>query len=155
MAKTYDRVSWFFLMKVLRKMGFSDRFVDMVWRLISNNYYSVLLNGQSYGFFHSTRGVKQGDPLSPTLFILSAEVLSRALNSLFDDPQFVGYGMPKWSANLNHLAYAEDTIIFASSHDYSLGNIMVVLQDYEKQSGQKVNKEKSYFYLHQNEYRNE
>ncbi|KAG5615698.1 hypothetical protein H5410_015522, partial [Solanum commersonii] len=47
------------------------------------------------------------------------------------------YGMPKQSANLNHLAYADDTIIFASSHDYSLGNIMVVLQDYEKQSGQK------------------
>ncbi|WMV19415.1 hypothetical protein MTR67_012800 [Solanum verrucosum] len=115
MAKVYDRVSWVFLMKVLRKMGLSDRFVNMVWRLISNNYYSILLNGPSYGFFHSTRGVKQGDPLSPTLFILSAEVLSRALNSLFDDPQFVGYGMPRWSANLNHLAYADDTIIFASS----------------------------------------
>uniref|UniRef100_A0A0V0HYL8 Putative ovule protein n=1 Tax=Solanum chacoense TaxID=4108 RepID=A0A0V0HYL8_SOLCH len=121
----------------------------MVWRLISNNYYSILLNGQSYGFFHSTRGVKQGDPLSPTLFILSNEVLCRALNSLFDDPQFVGYGMPKWSANLNHLAYADDTIIFSSTQNYSLGKIMTVLQDYEKQSGQKVNKEKSFYYLHQ------
>lgn len=47
MAKAYDRVSWFFLMKVLRKMGFDSKFVDMVWRLIANNYYSVLLNGQS------------------------------------------------------------------------------------------------------------
>jgi len=95
MAKAYDRVSWFFLMKVLRKMGFDSRFTDMIWRLIANNYYSVLINGQSYGFFHSTRGVKQGDSLSPTLFILAAEVLSRALNSLFDDPQYVGYGLPK------------------------------------------------------------
>lgn len=62
MAKAYDRVSWFFLMKVLKKIGFSNVFVDLIWRLISNNWYSVLINGQAYGFFHSSRGVKQGDP---------------------------------------------------------------------------------------------
>lgn len=76
MAKAYDRVLRFFLMNVLRKMGFSNNFIDMIWRLMSNNYYSVLLNGQPYYFSHSTRGVKQGDPLSPALFILFAEVLT-------------------------------------------------------------------------------
>uniref|UniRef100_M1CSU0 Non-LTR retroelement reverse transcriptase n=1 Tax=Solanum tuberosum TaxID=4113 RepID=M1CSU0_SOLTU len=80
MAKAYDRVSCFFLMKILRKMGFSNKVVDLIWRLITNNYYSVIINGQPHGFFHSTRGVKQGDPLFPALFILSAEVLTRALN---------------------------------------------------------------------------
>lgn len=150
MDKAYDRVSWFFLMKVLRKMGFSNTFVDIIWKLISNNYYYVLLNGQSVGFWHSTRGVKQGDPLSPALFILSSEVLTRALNSLFDDPQYVGYGIPKLSDNLNHLSYVDDTIIFAFSHQYSLGRMMDILQEYERKSGQKVNKEKSFFYLHQN-----
>lgn len=137
-------------MKVLRKIRFSNRVVDLIWRLISNNYYSVLINGQSHGFFHSTRGVKQEDPLSPTLFILSAEVLTRALNGLFEDGQFVGYGMPKWSPNLNHLAYADNTIIFASTNEYSLERIMETLQDYEKVSGKKINKEKSFYYLHQN-----
>lgn len=97
-------------MKVLRKMGFSNSVVDLIWRLLANNYYSILLNGQSHGFFHSTRGVKQGDPLSPALFIISAEVLSRALNALIEDPQYVGYGLPKWSANINHLPFADDTI---------------------------------------------
>lgn len=94
------------------KMGFSNIFVYLIWRLISNNYYSVLINGHPHGFFHSTRGVKQGDPLSSALIILSTEVLTGALNHLFDDNQYVGYGMPKWSAKLNHLAYANDTIIF-------------------------------------------
>ncbi|XP_060181254.1 uncharacterized protein LOC132610870 [Lycium barbarum] len=70
MTKAYDRVSWLYLWKVMKKMGFSE--------------YSVLLNVHAHGFFHSTRGIKQGDPLSPALFIISAEVLSRALNSLFD-----------------------------------------------------------------------
>ncbi|XP_059277883.1 secreted RxLR effector protein 78-like [Lycium ferocissimum] len=113
MAKAYDRVSWSYLIRVLRKMGFAEVFIDMVWRLIANNWYSILLNSQASTFFHSTRGVKQGDPLSPALFILSAEVLSRALNSLFENNDFRSYGMPKWSASLNHLAYADDTIIFS------------------------------------------
>lgn len=86
--------------------------IDVIWRLISNTYYSILLNGQSVGFFHSTRGVKQGDPLFPALFILSVEVMTRAFNQLFDDNSYVGYGMPKWSSNLNHLTCANDTSSF-------------------------------------------
>lgn len=48
--KAYDRVSWIFLTKVLRKFGFSEVIIDMVWRLIFNNWYSVIINGKSYGF---------------------------------------------------------------------------------------------------------
>ncbi|XP_075087558.1 uncharacterized protein LOC107813948 [Nicotiana tabacum] len=91
MAKAYDRVSWKYLLHMLRKIGFSEHFINMVWNLMSNNWYSVLVNGQSSGFFKLTRGVKQGDPLSPALFILSAEVLSRSLNKLFEDKSFVGF----------------------------------------------------------------
>lgn len=58
MAKAYDRVSYFFLMKVLRKMGFAEKFVEMVWRLLTNNWHSVLINGQSQDFLHFIKGVK-------------------------------------------------------------------------------------------------
>ncbi|XP_049410465.1 uncharacterized protein LOC125873619 [Solanum stenotomum] len=68
----------------------------------------------AYGFFQSSRGLKQGDPLSPTLFIIAAEVLSRSLNGLFEDSEFRGFGMPKWSPQINHLYYADDTILFFS-----------------------------------------
>ncbi|XP_059294411.1 uncharacterized protein LOC132047376 [Lycium ferocissimum] len=90
MTKAYDRVSWQFLTKVLETMGFDGAFADQIWRLLANNWCSVLLNGQSHGFFRSTREVKQSDPLSPTLFVLAADVLSRALNSLFDHEQYKG-----------------------------------------------------------------
>lgn len=95
MTKAYDRVDWSFLIRVVQKKGFNGRFLDKIWRVVANNWYSILINGQAHGFFHSTIGVKQGNPLSPALFILSAEVLSRSLNKLFDNNLFKGYGMPK------------------------------------------------------------
>nr|XP_016496398.1 PREDICTED: uncharacterized protein LOC107815343 [Nicotiana tabacum] len=96
-------------------MGFGERFIGLVYGIISNNWYSVLVNGQPHGFFKSTRGVKQGDPLSTSLFILVAEALSRGLNALHMNLYFCGVGLPKWSPKINHLAYADDTIIFSSS----------------------------------------
>lgn len=58
MTKAYDRVSWLFLTKVIRIFGFTEKIINMVWRLMSNNWYSVLINGNSYGFFQSSRGLK-------------------------------------------------------------------------------------------------
>nr|XP_016452212.1 PREDICTED: uncharacterized protein LOC107776803 [Nicotiana tabacum] len=84
---------------------------------------------------HSSRGVKQGDPLAPFLFILFTELLSRSLNKLFEDNKFRGFGMPKWSDLLNHLAYADDIIIFTSADPYSLRKVVVVLTLYEQTSG--------------------
>ncbi|XP_070042708.1 uncharacterized protein [Nicotiana tomentosiformis] len=132
-------------------MGFDEKIIDMVYRLVSNNWYSVLLNGQATSFIKSTRGVKQGDPLSPTLFIRATEVLGRALHALYDNPNFIGYGMPKWSQNINYLSYADDTIIFSSLHYGAIQLIMNVLEEYEKASGEKVNKGKSSFYMHEKE----
>lgn len=97
MTKAYDRVSWIFLTKVLRRFGFGEMIIDMVWRLISNNWYSVCINRKTHGVFQSSKGIKQGDPLSPTLFIIRVEVLSRGLNNLHRDSQYIGYGLPKWS----------------------------------------------------------
>ncbi|XP_019242127.1 PREDICTED: uncharacterized protein LOC109222200 [Nicotiana attenuata] len=133
-----------FINKVLSRV-LHDRLERFLPSLISPNQ-----SGSSSGFFKSTRGVRQGDPLSPALFILLAEVLSRSLNKLFEDKSFVGFGMPKWSDPLNHLAYADDTIIFASAHPSSLSKIMSVLGNYERISGQMINKDKSSYYMHSN-----
>ncbi|XP_075099099.1 uncharacterized protein LOC142175984 [Nicotiana tabacum] len=147
MTKAYNRLSWLFLTKVLRKMGFCERFIRLIFGIVSNNWYSVLINGQPYGFFKSTRGVKQEDPLSPTLFILAAKALSRGLNALHLNLYFCGFGLPKWSPNINHLAYADDTIIFSSSDFTSVQLIMEVIYAYEV-ARQLINKSKSAVYMH-------
>ncbi|XP_071918898.1 uncharacterized protein [Coffea arabica] len=135
MAKAYDRMSWVFIIRVLRCFGFGERFIDMVWRLLSNVLFSMLVNGVPYGLFKSSRGLRQGDPLSPVLFIIGAEVLSRGLNLLYSQSNFVGYKVPRYCPTISHLAFADDIIIFANGSTSSLKKIMRVLELYQKASG--------------------
>lgn len=82
MSKAYDRVSWIFLTKIMRKYGFSELWIDRIWRLVSNNWFSIVINGHMAGFFKSFKGLKQGDPLSSGLFTIVAEDLNQGLHKL-------------------------------------------------------------------------
>ncbi|XP_027077095.1 uncharacterized protein [Coffea arabica] len=148
MAKAYDRVSWIFLLQVLRRFGFSERWIDMIWRLISNVWFSVLINGSPCGFFQSTRGLRQGDPISPALFIIGAEVFSRSLNSLVGQRGFLPFKVPTSCPIVTHLAYADDVIIFCSGVKRTLKKVMSVLENYCCVSGQQLNSQKSCFVDH-------
>ena len=148
MVKTYDRISWPFFIQVLRHLDFCEVWIDMIWRLISNVWFSVIVNGAPQGFFKSSRGIRQGDPISPGLFVLCVEVLSLHLNSLSRRPGFVPFKVPKGCPIVTHLAYADDIIIFSSSMKRSLQLVMQVLEDYKSISGQKVNQQKSGFLSH-------
>ncbi|PKA51161.1 hypothetical protein AXF42_Ash010601 [Apostasia shenzhenica] len=79
LEKAYDRVEWKFMMKMLSSLGFSAGFCNIIYNSISNSWFFILINGQQSDFFQSTRGLRQGDLLSPIIFILLSEVLSRGL----------------------------------------------------------------------------
>nr|XP_009587520.1 uncharacterized protein LOC104085230 [Nicotiana tomentosiformis] len=84
-SKAYDKLSWRFLSDMLRKLNFCEVVIDMIYRQLADNWYSILINGTRNGFFKSSRDLKQGDPISLSLFILAAEALSRALNKLHEN----------------------------------------------------------------------
>lgn len=96
-------MSWPFTYLVMRRMGFNEVVIDIISIIISNNWYSIIINGKRYDFFYSTRGLKQGDPVSPALFILGVEVLKRALNHLHQHHSYQGFNMGVRGTQINHL----------------------------------------------------
>nr|XP_027067829.1 uncharacterized protein LOC113693496 [Coffea arabica] len=143
MEKAYDRVEWPFLLFMLRKFGFEEKVVDIIFRLVSNNWFSVLVNGEAAGFFKSSKGLRQGDPVSPALFVLIAEFLGRD-HLLVSQPGrlFVSSGTP-----VPYLAFADDMLIFTRCLEECLTAIKGFLTAYQEASGQRVNCSKSSFFL--------
>ncbi|XP_073133552.1 uncharacterized protein [Henckelia pumila] len=142
MAKAYDRVQWSFLLDALRRFGFSEQVVRMVRACISFCKFSFNVNGTPAGFFSSSRGLRQGDPLSPLLFVLGAEYLSRGLDRLFLQHSDMRY-QSGCDLTISHLAYADDVIIFANGGSRGLQRLKDFLSHYENCSGQLVNVAKS------------
>ena len=91
--------------------------------------------------------MRQGDPLSPSLFIIASEVLSRGLNHLIYSKQVHSFSMPRNCPPISHLAFADDVIIFTNGSKNSLCKLMAFLSQYENESGHKINKQKSCFLL--------
>ncbi|EOY14356.1 Uncharacterized protein TCM_033752 [Theobroma cacao] len=149
MMKAYDRLDWSFLIKVLQHFGFNEQWIGMIQKCISNCWFSLLLNGRIEGYFKSERGLRQGDSISPQLFILAAEYLSRGLNALYDQYPSLHYssGVP---LSVSHLAFADDVLIFTNGSKSALQRILVFLQEYEEISGQRINAQKSCFVTHTN-----
>lgn len=146
-AKAFDTLDWSFLLRVLTNFGFSTCFIDWVSTILRSAKLSILINGSPHGFFSCSRGVRQGDPLSPLLFCLAEEALSRGLSRLQLDGLTKPTFAPRGCISPSHVLYADDLFIFCRSDGVTLRNLQGFFDRYSRASGQFINKAKSTFYL--------
>jgi len=142
-AKAYDSLEWHFILNTLTAMGFPHTLIKTIMLCISTVSFSILINGQPTDPFHPKRGIRQGDPLSPYIFILCAEVLSGLINKEQRHGHITGVAIATNAPSISHLLYADDSILFCRAKLKEATTIMNVLQEYQQASGQKVNMDKS------------
>ncbi|XP_026433075.1 uncharacterized protein LOC113330483 [Papaver somniferum] len=145
-AQAFDTVSWDFIAEVFRQYGFSDSWCMWVLNIFSSARISVMINVYREGYFSITRGLRQGDPLSPLIIFLIEDVLSHNFSKLFANHS-MNVMVSKKGVAPTHLLFADDILIFCRGNLHSLQNLKNMLVLYEHASGQCVNYAKSKFYF--------
>ncbi|XP_035551149.1 uncharacterized protein LOC118349712 [Juglans regia] len=150
MSKAYDRVEWPFLEAMLKRLGFGLKMCSLIMKCISSVSYSVLVNGKVGRSFLPSRGIRQGDLLSPYLFIICAEGLSQLLLNSEREGAIRGTAISRGGIRVNHLLFADDCVLFCRALKREWKVIYSILEMYEKASGQAPNKQKTSIFFSSN-----
>ena len=140
MSKAYDRVKWIWLEKIVNRLGFDEKWRNLVMQCVTTVTYSVRINGKPKGHIIPTRGIRQGNPLSPYLFLLCAEGLSSLIKKVVDDGVMEGLVIYQrrggGGARLSPLFFANDSLIFCKALIEECNSLQRILTIYEEASGQ-------------------
>jgi len=150
MSKAYDRVEWNFLEAVMERLGFEVKWVNLVMKCIRTVTYAILVNGSPVGNIRPSRGIRQGDPISPYLFLLCAEALSALLSKAERTGAITGVPTSFKGPRLNHLFFADDSMLFCKANSVEWRRLFRILETYEAGSGQKLNINKTSIFFSRN-----
>ena len=149
-SKAYDRVEWARLEKIMEKLGFHSRWRRLMMQCISSVTYDVRINGKPSGHIIPTRGLRQGDPLSPYLFLLCAEGLSALIKKASADGLLEGISVSRGGPCLSHLFFVDDSLIFCKATIEECEVLQRVMSKNEKASGQQLNRSKTSLFFSPN-----
>ena len=143
LSKAYDRLNWNYLRAILGAYGFDKRWIEWVYSMISTPNFSILVNGTPTSTFNATRGIRQGDPISPFLFIMAVEGLGRNIKKELREKRIKGIKL--WGNNLpiTHQQFVDDVMLFGEVSVKEVRNFKRVLEIFMEASGMEINNEKS------------
>ncbi|GLT68149.1 hypothetical protein SLA2020_404070 [Shorea laevis] len=150
MEKAFDSMEWNFLLRILSLLGFHPKWINWIHQCISTSSFSIMLDGAPFGNFKPSRGLRQGDPLSPFLFILGSDILSRLIFKEEQKGLLHGIKISSRCPSISHLLFADDVMIFSRANSREATSIMSCLSTYSKWSGQCINVAKSSIFFSKN-----
>lgn len=131
-------------------MGFSDKWVRWIKMCVTSVSYSISFQGSNIGLIIPSRGLMQGDPLSPYLFLMCVEGLSLSLKSAASNASITGCQICTQAPAVTHLFFADDSFLFFKAKAEEATAIKGLLNEYELFSGQAVNLQKSVIFFSSN-----
>lgn len=143
MSKAYDRIKWDFVIGTHEAMELSVHMIHLIKLCISLFLYQVLVNRQPSHPFYPHRGLRQGDPLSPYMFIICVDVLSGLLKREIQTRNIHDIQVARKAPVISHLFFADDSLVFARANSVEVAHILDVLSIYQQASDQVVNVDKS------------
>ena len=143
LEKAFDNVNWDFLKNCLHDFGFPQDTIKLIMHCVSSPSYSVLWNGNNLPSFKPTHGLRQGDPLSPYLFILCMEKLSVAINFAVNQGEWDPIQITNRGPQISHLLFADDVLLFTKAKNSQLHLIHNLFERFSRASGLKINIAKS------------
>jgi hypothetical protein len=142
-AKAYDRLECGFLHATLLSMNFPQNLIHTIMKCVTTVSFSILINGQPTKNFSPKRGLRQGYPLSPYLFIICADVLSSLIIKANQDKLIHGVKISPRAPEITHLFFADDSLLFCKANAKETQQVKDIINNYEEASGQLVNYSKS------------
>jgi len=142
-AKIYDMLNWEFIMEVLRARKFRSKLITSIDRCLKGGKSQILVNGNPGRMICSKRGLGQGDPLSPLLFLLAADSFIKMLNLAVTNGVLEGLGPLGFQKQVVSLQYADDTLLFCKSEEEYIRSLKLLLYGSELASSLNSNFDKS------------
>lgn len=150
MSKAYDRVEWKFLEDMMIKLGFRRVWVQLIMKCITSVKYQIKVNQGKTDVIVPQRGLRQGDPLSPYLFLFCAEGFSAMLNEAEANGRLRGIRICRNALSVSHLLFGDDSLLLMEASEGAAQEINRILSTYEQCSRQMINKDKSSIFFSKN-----
>ncbi|XP_028773622.1 uncharacterized protein LOC114730681 [Neltuma alba] len=150
LEKAYDCVNWNFLIGCLKELQLPNHFVDIISSCVSTADFQLLWNGDKAKNFSSSRGVRQGDPISPYLFVICMEKLAHIIQEEIEDNHWRPIRLTKTGPPITHLFFADDVLLFAEANLEQADLINQCLEKFSRSSGLKVNHSKTRIFFSMN-----